>query len=294
MATIPELITALHDPNNLFAAEFSIFNKPNLDIFDHYRFWLTVLQHHMIFISDRSKAYEPQAKALHDRVVQLKQALKNNGEFTINGKVVALIEDVRNFKRQILSDLLSGPPMITLPPTFLSHMLNELEKFRFIAYFIQVNGEFPPIYSLNEHELWITDIVGHLGGIKDNLDSVEKLLRKRLHEQKKIFHALHHKTLEFIGYAKHNVIGEASLGRLNNEAMGAVFLYLALVREVAELRSQNMALGIIDEGMLLHMIFEEIYYLKCLEVAAPGFDPLAACQLKPDPKSLTTINAMED
>ncbi|CAH6419326.1 Domain of unknown function (DUF2935)-containing protein [uncultured virus] len=295
MASIEQLIRSFGDfDGDIF--DFKVLLKPKLEIFDHYRIWIRILQDHMKFIVKRSEVYKHTANTFLDILTRLKEevitGVANFDQF--NSRIIEIVENIRNFKRQILADLLGRPPQVLLPPTFLSHMLNELEKFRFMIYFIKVNKEFPPVNSLNEHELWLLDIAGHLGGIKDNLDAVEKLLRKRLYKQQKIFMALHNKALEFIGYVKHNVVGGYHLDRLDTQSIEATIVYLNLVKEILDLREGNLALGTIDREMLLHMILEEIYYLKILNMRIQNYDPLASYQLKPNEKSLAVISAMSD
>lgn len=296
MEAINQLVETFYSATDPETVDFIIFQKPQLDIYDHYRFWLRVLQDHMIFIIKRSKQYEQQARDFLNGLTELKQILMSEvpSDFSqFNEQVREIVEGIRDFKRSILSDLVNQPqPHITLPPTFISHMLNELDKFRFIIHYVKANGEFPPANNLNEHTLWLLDIIGHLDGIKDNLDPVEKLLRKRLHEQKKIFKGLHHKALEFIGYFLNGVKSTRNVERLDVPSMEATILYLNLVKEILLLRSHNVALGVVDRHMLLHMIFEEIYYLKSLDGSAQSYDPLAATQIKFSAKSVAALEAM--
>lgn len=298
MEALNQLIETLYSPTDPETVDFGIFQKEQLDVYDHYRFWVRVLQDHMIFIIKRSKEYEARANDFLVQLTELKQTLMSGAPDNFNQfneQVIEIVENIRDFKRYILNDLLTKQPLISLPPTFISHMLNELEKFRFLIHYIQVNNQFPPTNNLNEHELWLGDIMGHLTGIKDNLDPVEKLLRKRLYKQKKVFKALHHKTIEFIGYFKHGVEPNLSVGgldRIDAPSMEATILYLNLVREILELRSQNIALGVIDRHMLLHMIFEEVYYLKCLSTSVQNYDPLASIQIKLNPESVAALQNM--
>lgn len=303
MTTLGELVRAILVSNDADTTDFEIFLKERFTVYDHYRVWLRILQDHMRFIHRRaSDAYKQRAQDLFDEVSALKAIVVsgnvgiNQQFYQFNDRVIAAIEQARLLKVDILTDLLNESARtiaVLLPPTLISHMLDELKKFRFMVYYIRVHGELPPTLSLNEHKLWISDIAGHLGSIEDNLDSTEKLLRKRLLKQKKIFKGLHEKALEYIHYHKHGVQGGNNNVRLNNESNYETLLYLRLVREILTLREANMALGIIDRHMLLHMIFEEIYYLRSLSVAEIGYDPIPLTQIL-DPKSQAVIEAMPE
>lgn len=293
MAALNELVRSLYNPNNAETADFGIFMKPKLEVHDHYRLWLRVLQDHMIFIIKRSKLYDEKAGEFLARLTQLKEQVMNGSPGDMprfNEEVIQIVEIIHEFKRTILAGLLSGPPQILLPPTFLSHMLNELEKFRFMIYYFKANGTLPPVNRLNDHELWLSDIAGHLGSIHDNLDPTEKLIRMRLHDQKKVFKALHHKALEFINYVKHGVVGGRHIDALTDQSVISTLAYLNLVNEIRQLRESNEALGVVDRHMLLHMIIEEVYYLKTLPEGVNSFDPLAAFQMPFDLKSLDAIS----
>lgn len=276
-------------------ADFAVFLKVDLQPLDHYHVWLRILQDHMMFIYERTKVHADKALQYFNLLDSLKNTVAEDavgGIAQFNDNVIDAVETVRNFKREILSELLAGDRTVLLPPTFLSHMLSELEHFRFVIYYMRVHGEMPPVHHLNEHKLWLLDIEGHLQSIEDTLDPVDKLLRKRLTKQKKMFGKLHMKALEFIGYIKHGVEGGNQLLQIDNESRDAVILYLNLVNEIRQLRSDNLALGVIDEGMLLHMIFEEIYYLRQLQQGTHDYDPIAGIQVPLDTNSIAAVAAM--
>lgn len=295
MSNLREIINNIYDPNNDMTRDFSVFLNSNFELLDHYHVLLRILQDHMMFVQERTKIHRETAAEHFQTLDSLKESVIKSRYVNItdlNEQIIAIVEEVRNFKRQILSELLSGNRTVLLPPTLLSHMLNELEYFRFAVYYVRVNWEWPPNHNLNEHKLWLLDIEGHLQSIEDTLDPVEKLLRKRLTKHKKIFGKLHTKALEFIGYIKHGVEGGNQLLQLDNESRSAVMLYLNLVNEIRELRGENLALGVIDEGMLLHMIFEELYYLHNLEGGTHDYDPIANIQVPLNARSIATIAAM--
>jgi hypothetical protein len=287
-----QLIRDLYDPKDEDMSDFVIFKKNVLSIADHYLFWLRVLQDHMIFISSRSQKYKAHAESYLEHITQLKLKVPKQSDLkAVTEEIIAIIEVIRDFKRLLLDDLTNhlGEPTVLLPPTFISHMLNELEKFRFLVHHVKINGSLPPVYSLNEHELWLIDIAGHLGAIRDNLDETDKMLRRQAYKQCKIFAKLHAKAVEFICYLKHEVIPENAISGLTALADVETLLYLHFVKEVLELTERKQALGILDSRMLIHMLFEELYYLKNLQIATNLYDPLQACQIKPDPLSMRVV-----
>lgn len=296
LGNLQAFIANIYNSREPDTEDFNILAEPRFTLRTHLLVGIRILRDHMIFINDRSKVYADQAGTYLAALLSLRQnVLAQRGDPTSEyiNEAIRIVDQIHNFKRNILAELMDGPPNITLPATFISHMLNELEKFRFLLYYVRENGTLPEINALNEHKLWLLDSEGHLQGIEDNLDPIEKLLRKRLCKQKKVFKALHAKALEAIGYVKHGVVGGNHLLRLHDDSRVEVVLYLNLVNEIRELREQNLALGTINTHMLLHMLFEEIYYLRNLEQADPNrYDPFPNTQMQLDPRSEAAVKAM--
>lgn len=253
--------------------DFKVLAKEKLTIEDHIRFWLRIIQDHMVFIMERTlmESHGKIATQLYNRTEELKNTSNILNKLT---ELILLVTEVRQFKIQLLNINSNTKPEVLLPPTFISHMLNEIEKFNFILIFYAQNKQLPPIFSLNEHELWLADICGHLQTIKDNLDPVEQLLAKRVYKHKKLFQKLHNKAIEFICYTKHEIVPANAVATLNQQAALETLVYLALVREILALIENKSALGILDERMLIHMFFEQVYFLKSLNQSIDNYSPI--------------------
>lgn len=290
------IVNRLYDSQDPLFLDFEIFTKEELEVIDEYRFWLRVMEDHLKFIIKRGGKFRSIAETHLSTATQLKNQIIENRieDFNVfNDDVINLIETLREIKKDMLRvsvDLANND--ILLPSTFISHMLNELESFRYIVYYIKITGNVPPTYMLNEHELWLADIVGHLGAIKDNMDDVERIIRKKLFKHKKTFQQLHAKTIEFISYVKHGVDDFQAVDRLTVKANEETILYLNLITELLELLNNRDALGIIDDEMLVHMILEQMYYLKKLEIAQNTYNPLQSCQIELDNTSLHVVSNM--
>lgn len=275
------------DPHDVLTQDFAIFtNLNNWNIYSEYTFWLRVVRDHMMMINQKTSLIEDQiintSQYLQNEAERLRRIAFNNVQSNtsvqnfqnFNQEVINLITQVKILKQEILDRHLTGQIKISLPSSLISHMLNELLQFQFIATSIASTGKIPPVIIGNHHELWQSDIVGHLDVIKCNLDGVEKILRKKVKHQQKIFEKIHNKILEFINYIKHGVIQFPAIQKLTDSSIVETLIYLNLVHEIYEMRLDKTALGILDPAFLLHMIFEEIYYLIKLQQAQPGFDPL--------------------
>jgi hypothetical protein len=276
--------------------EFSLFFKERLDDFDHYIIWFRIIRDHMSFIqkhindaqiTNTTTKFFEMAETLRQSAMEKNPRTLNQ----LNENAIILVDNVKQFKTSLLDMHVRVSLPLLLPPTFISHMLNELEKFRFMIYGMKTNGKFPPIMSMNEHKLWILDIVGHLDGIYNNIDAVNKFIRKRVRKQKKLFMKLSNSVEEFNCYLKHGICSDfTALNQLNISVVAETILYLRLVNEVQELIKAKIVLGTIDEEMLLHMILEEMYYLSGLKESVNSFNPLAEFQVMPDSETIKIIS----
>ncbi|GJM78371.1 hypothetical protein HMSSN139_08670 [Paenibacillus sp. HMSSN-139] len=81
---------------------------------------------------------------------------------------------------------MAGEIKIQLGPTFINHMVNEVEEYIRVLKFLQ-KGEIPPIYhELHHHLVWLLDAAGHAGAIDDNMDRIEKKMKEKkrgIHEE---------------------------------------------------------------------------------------------------------------
>jgi hypothetical protein len=112
---------------------------------------------------------------------------------------------LREFKFELLKKHLIGKIKIHLSPTFINHMVNELEEYLRILNYLKA-GEVPPIYhELHHHLLWLLDAAGHSDAISSNLDGVEKRIREKSDYFTKNFEAFYLKAVELAGYLRTNL-----------------------------------------------------------------------------------------
>lgn len=83
-------------------------------------------------------------------------------------------KEIRMFKLSIIQKQLEGKITIHFTPTFINHMVNEVEEYITVLEFLK-KGEVPPVFhELHYHLVWLTDAAGHAGSISGGLDLVEK------------------------------------------------------------------------------------------------------------------------
>ena len=153
---------------------------------------------------------------------------------------------------------------IHLTPTFINHMVNELEEYLRILNYLK-QGEVPPVFhELHHHLIWLIDASGHAGAINDRLDGVEKRLKEKSSTFTKHFEEFYLKAVELTGYLRTNIQKFPALNRFNNEVEVEMGLFKAFLNELEEMELSAEVLGVFSASMADHMAREEQYYLMKL------------------------------
>ncbi|MFO1444507.1 DUF2935 domain-containing protein [Bacillus sp. Bva_UNVM-123] len=248
--------------------------------FEH-RFWLQILGDHSRFIHEALapvQKVEIEKASTFIRVFDtlLDQAESNDlMKLTENAEVEAI--KLRDFKLDLLRKHLIGKIKIHLSPTFINHMLNELEEYLRILKHLKA-GQVPPIYhELHHHLVWLLDAAGHSEAISSNLDGVEKRLREKSDLFTRHFEDFYLKAVEMAGYLRTNLSTFPALVKFNSDAQLEIKLLQNFLQEIEELELSKQALGTFAPLMADHMFREECYYLMKLSESAnldkPNCDP---------------------
>ncbi len=222
-------------------------------------FWWERLTDHLDFFLLKLAPSETEwiEKVNKLRVRSQKQLNNALDDKKINIKV---LDDIRDLKTELLAlKLQPGAISLNLPPTFISHMLNEARMYE-----KELSGEAIPEILL--HELWVVDAEGHAEALYSELDPIDqhrKLVKKRV----KILKRLAKKVVELKNYDKYVELPESLLSKLTIEASMAINDF----RELMEEMQDKPLLGILDPLLLDHMIREEFYYLY--KMNAPNVQP---------------------
>lgn len=246
--------------------------------FEH-RFWLQILGDHARFLRDSLYASEKQLIAVADDYVKLwDQFLETARSGNINdmqrftNQVGEKARDFHQFKTDLLEKSLFNEVKIHLSPTFLNHMINELEEYLLVIGFLG-KGEVPPLFhELHHHLLWLMDASGHAGAIHDELDAVEKRLRKKSETFAQHFDQFYLKAVEMKGYLRTNRHSFPALRRFNQEVDLELKIFKTFLEELEELEMNAVLLGTFSTLMADHMAREECYYLyKIAETTQEDF-----------------------
>ncbi|WP_172369006.1 DUF2935 domain-containing protein [Sporosarcina jiandibaonis] len=248
-------------------------------------FWLQILGDHGRFIHDSLAPSETEkintARYFITQFDQLlatsKTSLNEEALLDLLKKSKATSEEIRTFKLLLLKEHLVGKIKISLPPTFINHMVNEVEEaIRVFSYLGE--GQMPPaVHPLHHDLLWLLDAAGHAGAIDSNLDDVEKMHKKMSREFKKDWEAFYLKAVEMAGYLRANVMKFPALEKFHKDIDLEMKLFKVFLNELEEMRLNKKILGTLTPLMADHMAREETYYLMKLaettDLPPPKDDP---------------------
>ncbi|CAI8727353.1 MULTISPECIES: DUF2935 domain-containing protein [Bacillus] len=250
-------------------------------LFEH-KFWLKVLGDHAQFLLDALAQNESEdiQKAMY--FVQTFDRFLSNIH-TVN--LIAFAKDahkvakeIRKFKLNIIQKQLEGKIVIHFTPTFINHMVNEVEEYIMVLEYL-IKGEVPPVFhELHYHLAWLTDAAGHAGAISGGLDLVEKRLKEKSEEYEKHFEQFYLKAVEMTGYLRAELHSFPALKKFTKDVSLELTLFSRFLHELEELELSNQVLSLISGRMADHMAREECYYLLKLAQASglemPKCNPL--------------------
>jgi hypothetical protein len=195
----------------------------------------------------------------------------------LSAKAKEEAEKIRELKLKIIEKHLVGKVKIQLGPTFINHMVNEVEEYLLVLTYLE-KGEAPPIFhELHHHLIWLLDAAGHAGAISANMDRVEKRIKKVSDEFTKEFEHFYLKAVELTGYLRTNQTSFPALTRFNKNVSIEMKLFMNFLDEIEELELSKEALGTFAALMADHMYREECYYLtkvaESTQIEAPDCEP---------------------
>ncbi|MBT2654742.1 DUF2935 domain-containing protein [Bacillus sp. ISL-18] len=251
--------------------------------FEH-RFWLQILGDHSRFIYEALAPVQEEEIIKASTFIQVFDTLLDRARsadlMSLTTDAESAVLNLREFKLELISQHLVGKIKIHLTPTFINHMVNELEEYVRILNHLQA-GQIPPVYhELHHHLLWLLDAAGHSEAISSNLDGVEKKLKEKSHLFMKDFEGFYLKAVELAGYLRTGLTTFPALSKMNVDSQLEIKLFQNFLAELEELELTKQALGTFAPLMADHMFREECYYLMKLAESA-SLDPPICDPAKP-------------
>lgn len=252
-------------------------------LYEH-RFWLQVLGDHSRFIFKSLNPSEQEEigrahyfiQEFDNLLTQTRQDLNREALNNLHKPICQLVQQLKEFKFHLIRRHLEGQIGLNLPPSFVSHMMNELEEYQLVLEFLLKGEAVPLLHPTHYHRLWLLDAVGHADAITTSLDIVEKSLRAQGLRFSRIFEFLYQKSIEMGGFSR-AVQHFSELVQFNHEAAGEILQFNQFLIQLQEMLLNKTALGVIDPLIPDHMLREECYYLTKLSTASdvkiPYCDP---------------------
>ncbi|THE15033.1 DUF2935 domain-containing protein [Bacillus timonensis] len=250
------------------------------------QFWMQVLGDHSRFIHDSLAPSEKeritkskQFITVFDRLLNsTRESLQPNQMITIIQEGRTAAEQLRQLKLDIIKNQLVGKVKISLSPSFINHMVNELEEWLRVSSFLVEGKEVPPTHALHHHLIWLLDAAGHAGGIVSNLDRVEKDLIQKSEKFVKDWEDFYLKAVEMVGFLRTSQYEFPALSRFNHDVEIEMKIFKGFLEELEEMELNKEILGVLTPLMADHMAREECYYLIKLakstkNVNQPNCDP---------------------
>ncbi|KKI93402.1 hypothetical protein WQ54_03970 [Bacillus sp. SA1-12] len=250
-------------------------------VFEH-QFWLQILGDHARFILNSLAVSEQddikkarQFQHIFDTLLKKARELTDLQSLTLEAEEYA--RELRRFKLSLIKRHLVGKISIYLTPTFLNHMVNELEEYLLVLTYLKRKEKPPVFHELHHHLLWLLDASGHAGAISDTLDRTEKELKLKSELFAKQFEDFYLKAVELSGYLRANIDSFPALRKMNRDVKLEIELFRGFLAEVEEMELSNEMLSTFSPLMADHMLREECYYLmKVAEATStkkPDCDP---------------------
>jgi hypothetical protein len=251
----------------------SSFQKEALD---ELHFWLQVLGDHSRFIHDSLAPGQTEfidtAAAFIDRFDKLldrsKQSLNQTELVSLAGLSKTESEAIRELKLAIIKEQLVGNIKISLTPSFINHMVNEVEEAIRILSYLEKGESPPPVHPLHHDLLWLLDAAGHAGAIDANMDRVEKQLKKKSRKFMKDWEAFYLKAVEMTGFLRTNIARFPALEKFHSDVHLEMMIFKTFLNELEEMGLKKENLGALTPLMADHMAREECYYLMKLAETA--------------------------
>lgn len=236
--------------------------------FEH-QFWLQVLGDHSRFILDSLAVSQKQDiekakqfKQIFDTLLRKAREQTDLESLTFEAEEYAL--ELREFKFSIIRRHVTGEIKIHLPPSFINHMVNELEEYLLVLTYLKKKEKPPVFHELHHHLVWLLDAAGHAGAISDTLDRAEKQFKLKSKLFAKQFEDFYLKAVELSGFLRANIDSFPALTKMNSDVELEIELFRGFLAEVEEMELTNQMLSTFSPLMADHMMREECYYLISL------------------------------
>lgn len=240
-----------------------------------HRFWLQILGAHSRFILSAAPPSQPEIaneanyfKEIFDTLLDRSwKNLSDEDLKDLNTQSLDAVCKLRVFKLNILSSQLTEKIKFNLSPTFLNHMVNELEEYMLILSFLIKNKKYVQ-HPIHYHLLWLSDAYAHASILNSTLDMTERKSINTVREFEQEFNTLYIKAVELMGYMRTGFLKFPAFNKFNHDIAMKMTLFQKFLKELRELKLSKEILGTLTPIIPDHMIRETCYYLSMLSMVS--------------------------
>ncbi|WP_010268291.1 DUF2935 domain-containing protein [Paenibacillus senegalensis] len=256
----------------------------NNPIYEH-RFWLQILGDHSRFIFTALSPKEKEEVTIAERFITRFDMLLAEARQTdasayldqLTAEANQAAHELRNFKLRLLDRQLAGNIDLLLTPSFINHMVNELEEYQRILKSLLEGKGVPLFHPLHYDTVWLQDAYGHAASLAADLDFAEKPLIAKSMAFQKEFEGFYLKAVEMTGFLRGKLNNFPALRKFHQDVDLEMKVFMHFLSELEEFELRGAVLDRINPLMPDHMYREECYYLSKLaalgEIQRPDCDP---------------------
>jgi hypothetical protein len=215
-----------------------------LDIKDELLFWTGIMRDHANFhldaLAPNEQMYIEKSMYFMDFFKQIHEEIRGTDNLKpIYPKLFHILQCFIEHKRTILRNLLTCNIAINLPPTALSHQINEANQFMMVLSTPapkHVDSNMKTMLFAEQLKQWISDSAGHAALMAAFLEPVEDLYIQQAMTFKMKFEKLTIKASELQMMIMYTGLEDGVLKHLGQETIQLLTEFICLCEKVKELR----------------------------------------------------------
>lgn len=241
-----------------------------MDIRKEIEFWTNIMRDHGEFqltsLAPEEKDVARRASYFMNLFEKLNDEVKTNRNSIPD--LISICKDAVkqfiDFKRHMLTGLMTCNLKLRMTPSFLNHMINEALEFLHVLnladHTLPCNNT---LENIRLHKIWLPDASGHASAVATELDAIEVKLGKEAREFSKKFDGLFKKAFEMYHMYERTGLENGALCHFNEEVIKTLKDFINYLDRIERYRKECSiyASGTFSPLIPNHMIREESYYI---------------------------------
>jgi hypothetical protein len=241
-----------------------------LNINEKIGFWSSIMRDHADFflmnLSSKEVDFINKTKHFKEEFSEINNLSTGSITNEFISRIISLISNFIDYKRLVIQRLLTCDIEISLPPSFINHMINEAVEFYKDLEDAKSNKSISLILeNINLHKIWLADASGHASSIAAFLDPTEKEEIKIADKFAEDFNNLLIKVNELGIMLERTELDNGALKFLNEQVKMKISDFIYFLSNIRELTTHCELLGVVKPIYPDHMIREEQYYLSNIQ-----------------------------